>query len=490
MKYIVRLAGEIVTKSNRVRSLFINQLSQNIRSACQKNNVEAKVIKSWSRIHVVSDDDRMKEVLHSVFGVQNFSKIDFECDTSLEEMADKAFEYYKDKVEGKRFAVKSKRSGKVGFSSMDFNMALGSRLNRIESSKVDLTNPEVIVYCEISPEGTSFFHKIEKGPCGLPLGTQGRAVVLMSGGFDSPVASWLMQKRGVRTDYVFCNVAGGSYERSVLEISKYLSDRWSSGSRPRFFSVDFADVVKNLKESAEHKYVQVVLKRLFYRAAEQIAEKTGAAVIITGEAVGQVSSQTLTNIVAIEDAITTPVLRPVVATDKNDIIEISRKIGTYEFSAKINEYCQLTPEKPSTACSVKKARLEESKIDLSILDKAVEEAKVIDLNKVNFADLAEDYVMVEDLEDDSIVVDIRPEDLYEEWHYPGAKNIEAYEIFENMKLLQKDKKYVLYCPVGMQSAVAAEKLQSNGYDVYSFKGGVGPLRKFLDSKNQTQDTLN
>jgi thiamine biosynthesis protein ThiI len=481
MKFIVRLAGEIVTKSDKVRSLFINQLAMNIRAACQRQDIEAKVIKAWTRIRVESEDERIKDVLKTVFGIQNFSQIDFECDTSLEEMADQAYEYYKESVENKRFAIKAKRSGRVGFSSMDFNMALGSRLNRIETSKVDLTNPEVKIQCEITQDGTAFFHKVEKGACGLPLGTQGRAIVLMSGGFDSPVASWMLQKRGVKVDYVFCSVAGSSYERNVLEISKYLGDRWSAGSRPRFYSVEFEDVIKDLKENAEHKYVQVVLKRLFYKAAEKIAKQVGASVIITGEAVGQVSSQTLTNLVAIEDAITLPILRPVVAFDKNDIIEISRQIGTYEFSAKINEYCQLTPEKPSTSCSVKKARLEESKIDLEILNDAVENAKCIDLNKVNFADLAEDYVMVDKVDEDATVVDIRPNDLYEDWHYPKSQNIEAFEIFENMKVLDKSKKYVLYCPVGMQSAVAAEKLQSNGYDVYSFRGGAGPLKKYVDS---------
>lgn len=477
MKYIIRLAGEIVTKSKKVRGQFINQLAMNIRSACQKKGVQVKVERSWTRIYVRSDDEKISKVLTRVFGIQNFSKVDFETETDLELLVAKAFDYYRDLVAGKSFAVKAKRSGNIGFTSMDLNKSLGARLNTLDNTRVNLTEPDVKIWCEMSPKGTAFFHDVCKGAGGLPLGCQDRAVVLMSGGFDSPVAAWMMQRRGVKVDYVFCSLAGASYERSVLEIAKSLTDSWSAGSSPKFFSVDFEGLVDELKRKCEHKYVQVILKRLFYRAAEKIAQQLGASIIITGEAVGQVSSQTLVNLATIEKAITTPVLRPVVAFDKNDIIDLSRNIGTYDLSAQINEYCHIVTEKPSTACGLKPVLIEESKLDLGILDKAISEATCFELNKLDLPKLAEQYVMTDELRKGAILIDVRSEHLFENWHYPGARNIEAYEIIDNPKLLEKGQTYILYCPIGLQSAVAAEKLQAKGYDVYSFRGGVAELKK-------------
>lgn len=477
MKYLVRLSGEIVVKSNKVRSQFINQLTSNIHSACQKLEIDCEIKKTWTRLFVESEDESIPEVLSKVFGIQSFSPVDFTCKSDLEEIKSTGLEFYADKVKGKSFSVKSKRSGKVPFSSLEANAQLGSLLNKGDGTCVNLTTPEVCVLLEIGDDRTCFFHKVIAGPGGLPLGTAGRAVVLMSGGFDSPVAAWMLQKRGVKVDYVFCNIAGSSYERSVLEISKYVFDQWGSGSRSRFYSVDFSSVVENLKANVEPRFLQVILKRLFYRAAKNIAKLTDSDAVITGEAVGQVSSQTLKNLAAIDNVIDLPVLRPLVAFDKNDIIEFARKIGTYDLSAKVTEYCQLTTQKPSVACSVEKAVEQESRLDLNLLEVALSNTLPLDLRRIKMNELAADYVMKNYIPKSAKFIDIRPEDLFDEWHYPGAQNFEAHEVLENMKLLEKGQTYLIYCPYGLQSAVVAEKLQANGYEAYSFEGGVAALKK-------------
>ena len=134
------------------------------------------------------------------------------------------------------------------------------------------------------------------GAGGLPLGVEGKAVCLMSGGFDSPVAAWLVLRRGVSLDYVFCNLAGDAYERMVASITKVIADEHSWGDHPRLHVVDFAAVVDDLRAKVEPRYWQIVLKRQMYRAAERVAAEVGAEAIVTGEAIGQVSSQTLGNL--------------------------------------------------------------------------------------------------------------------------------------------------------------------------------------------------
>ena len=149
------------------------------------------------------------------------------------------------------------------------------------------------------------------------------AVALLSGGFDSAVSSWLMLKRGVEIEYVFCNLAGESYERSVVQVAKVLADDWSYGTRPRLHAIDFGPVLDELRTHSQPKYWQLVLKRLMYRAAEAVAREVRSAAIVTGEALGQVSSQTLANLAAIDPATGLVVFRPLLGFDKSEIIAIA-----------------------------------------------------------------------------------------------------------------------------------------------------------------------
>src|SRR5688572_30544808 len=168
-----------------------------------------------------------------------------------------------------------------------------------------------------------------------------------------------MLKRGIALDYVFCNLGGDAYERAVVQVGKAIADDWSYGTKPHLHVVDFAPVLDELRAKTRASYWQVVLKRLMYRAACLVAAERNAEAIITGEAVGQVSSQTLSNLRAIESVATLPVLRPLIGFDKEEIIERAKMIGTASLSEQVKEYCAIAPGNPVTAATIRRVDEEE-----------------------------------------------------------------------------------------------------------------------------------
>jgi thiamine biosynthesis protein ThiI len=298
----------------------------------------------------------------------------------------------------------------------------------------------------------------------------------MSGGFDSPVAAWLVLRRGVSLDYVFCNLAGDAYERMVASITKVLADEHSYGDRPRLHVVEFGAVVDDLRAKVEPRYWQVVLKRQMYRAAEAVATELKAEAIVTGEAIGQVSSQTLGNLRAIDAAATLPVFRPLLGFDKSWIIERAEQIGTAALSARVYEHCAILPEKPVTHTSVERTAAQETDLDMALLAKAVAERRILDLRRLGAAELVEPYLFIDQVPEGAVVFDCRSQHQFRAWHYPGAELAAPHEVAGRMKELSKDRTYVLYCEYGVQTAAVAEVMQRVGYEAYSFRGGASKLR--------------
>lgn len=481
-KLLIRMSGEMLIKSNQVRNQFVKSLVKNIKDALKSNNISFKLEKQWSRIYLEHDHKDTHSILQRIFGIQSFSPVVGQCQSELEEIKATGVELFKQKIEGKSFAVRARRSGKHHFSSMDVQKSLGAALNSDSKSRVDLSHPDIGIFVEIRDSETYFYSDHYKGSGGLPIGTGGHGICLMSGGFDSPVAAWKILKRGVTLDFLFCNLAGEAYERSVLNISKTLSDKWCYGFKPSIYILDFEAVSKNLKESVHPKYNQVILKRLFYKAADKVSKVNGANAIVTGEAIGQVSSQTLVNLRAIEADTELPVLRPVISYDKEEIIQLSKVIGTHDQSASIQEFCQLTDAKPSTHCSIERARTEEANCDLTVLEKAVSEAKNLSLRQLNSAELTTPYIFKNAIKQNDIVIDCRNVEEYKLWHYKNASHKDYYELLEGFEALPKERTYILYCAVGMQSAIIAEKMQNKGYLAYSFKGGVHQLKKLASDQ--------
>jgi thiamine biosynthesis protein ThiI len=481
---LLRFAGELFIKSKRTRSAFLRRLRENLEDALASTSEEARLEGGWDRLYVRTADDAVLPVLARVFGLSSLSPVAVETEATLDTILDAAEDAFIDRVRGRTFAVRARRAGTHPFSSNDIQIRLGARLLEA-SAGVDLDDPDVEVSVEVREDRAHLFSGRIRGAAGLPLGVEGRAVTLLSGGYDSAVAAWLMLKRGIEQDYVFCNLGGDAYERAVVQVGKLLADQWSYGTRPRLHVLDFDGPLRAIRAHTRERYWQVVLKRLMYRAASRVARGVPAQAIITGEAVGQVSSQTLPNLRAIEPAADLPVFRPLLGFDKEEIIARARRIGTAGLSEQVKEYCAIAPGHPVTSASVEAVAGEEAKIDLAVVDRAVAERKVLDLRALTSTDLVAPYLFIDEVPADAVVLDCRPPGEYRAWHLPGAERRDEWELLRKFEALDRDRRYVLYCGHGMQTANIAEKMQRSGYEAYSFRGGVRALRRWASAAGVT-----
>jgi thiamine biosynthesis protein ThiI len=474
--YLVRVGGEVATKARGTRRRFQQRLVRNLRDALHAGDITSRVDSRWSRILVEASDRAALQRLASVFGVASVSEAEARLPADLDEIVRVGEALYADRVRDRKFAVRARRVGQYPFTARDIKVKLGAALNQYAA--VDLDHPDVTVWVEVR-DGEAFLYSGKmQGVGGLPLGVEGRAVCLISGGFDSAVAAWLMLKRGIALDYVFCNLSGEAYERAVVSVAKVLADEWSFGYSPRIHVIDFEGPLEELKRATQPKYWQVVLKRLMYRVAEAVAQQVNGEAVVTGESVGQVSSQTLGNLRAIDEVATLPVFRPLLGYDKTEIIALAERIGTAVLSAHIREYCAILPDRPVTHAKPAAARDEESGVDLAVLEEAVANRKVLDLRGLSDVDLVQPYIFASEIADGVVVLDCREPHHYRAWHYPGAERRDVTELAASFKELDKAKTYVLYCSFGVLTAYVAEAMQREGYEAYSFKGGLRGLMQY------------
>lgn len=475
--FLVRLSGEITTKAKATRQQFARRLVQNLSEALRSYGEPFQVRRTWSRIYVEAPAEVGRAVLPRIFGIQSFSEVKPFPWEGVETLLEKGTELYKDRVKGRTFAVRARRLGDrrfIGFSTMDVEKNLGAALYPFAKS-VDLGNPEVKVQVEVTEETMYFFTSEVSGPAGLPMGTEGRALALMSGGFDSAVASWELLKRGVQLDYLFCNLGGEEHRLGVLRVLKMLVDGWSAGSRPRLHSVDLRPAVAEIQAKCHSRYWQILLKRLMYRAAEIVAEDIQADAIITGEAVGQVSSQTLPNLRVISEVVSRPMFRPLIGRNKNEILKIARAIGTFDLSKVVPEYCGLAAKKPATRAKVEPVRREESELDLSAFELQVSSRKVESLRDLSIEVQENALAQNEEIPESAVWVDLRDTRSYGLWHPEGAIHLEYFEALKAWKHFAKDNTYVLYCEVGLKSGHLADAMRQEGYQVWHIRGGMREL---------------
>lgn len=476
---VLRLSGELSTKARATRRRFVDQLVLNLRDALASEGVEAEVERAHERIYLRPADARAVELASRVFGVQSISlaeRVPFE---GLADLVATCRERFEPDVRGRSFAVRARIVGgkeSAPFGARDVERELGAALLPA-ARRVDLSAPERTVRVEIHRERAHLFRDSVPGAGGLPLGTGGRAVALVSGGFDSPVAAFQMLRRGVRLDYVFCNLAGRTHQLGALRVMKVIAERWSYGDRPRLHAVDFRPVVQELMERSEPRLWQVLLKREMLRAADRVARAVRAQAIVTGEALGQVSSQTLANLAAISQATPLPILRPLIGFHKDEIIALAHRIGTGPLSAAVDEYCAIVPRRPATSARLTDVlRQEEARAD-GALEHALKTAQRIDLRGFDpdrelLGDLAIDRVPP-----GAILLDVRSREEFAAWHPEGALHLDFAAALRAYPSFGRDREYVVYCEYGLKSAHLAEQMREAGLLAHHFRGGTRALRR-------------
>ena len=475
-RVLLRLSGDISTKAPGTLERFSRRLGRNVEDALRSSEIGYRLERARFRFLVEIDTPAALDVLLRVFGVQSLSTVERRPWRTLDDLVVQGDALFREQVRGKRFAVQVRRSGetdRIPFRSPDLERALGSSLLP-HSAGVDLTHPEFTAHVDVQPGTADFFdHKI-RGRGGLPVGIEGRALALVSGGYDSAVAAWLMLKRGVALDYLFCNLGGREHRQGVERVVKVLADQWSYGSRPRLFEIDFAPAVSVIRERTEPRYWQVLLKRLMLRAAERVAREEHALALVTGDAIGQVSSQTLPNLAVISRACAMPVLRPLLGFNKEEIIALSRQIGTAAFSAVVEEYCAILPRHPVTHADLEVAESQEAKLDLSILLADLAAGTPVDLRSFE-PDRARPDLGIEAIPEGATVLDLRSRFAHEAWHAPGALHVDFLEALRVYRGFEEDRTYVLYCEVGQKSAHLAELMTAAGFRAFHVRDGVRRL---------------
>ncbi|WP_371372863.1 tRNA uracil 4-sulfurtransferase ThiI [Thalassotalea aquiviva] len=479
MKFIVKLQSEITIKSRPVRRRFTKILDSNIKNVIRRVDEQARTRVNWDNIEVTTPNESPEnrqaliDTIKCIPGIPQFLEVQQFEFTGLHDIFEKTLQCHSQTIENKSFCVRAKRTGIHDFSSLELEQYVGGGLNQnVESARVQLKKPDVTIRIDVKDDKLYIISETHKGLGGFPIATQEDVLSLMSGGFDSGVASYQMIKKGARTHYCFFNLGGSAHELGVKQVSYYLWNKYGASHKVKFFAVDFEPVVAEILEKIENGQMGVVLKRMMMRAAAQIAERMGIQALITGEALGQVSSQTLTNLNVIDRVTETLILRPLVAYDKQDIIDIARVIGTEDFAKTIPEYCGVISQKPTVKAVLSKIEAEEANFDMSILDKVVEEARVQDIRDIA-KETEEEVKTVDHVETvdsaghDNVIVDIRSpeeEDLNPlEIDDVEVIHIPFYKLATQFGDLDQEKSYLLYCDRGVMSKLQALYLHDNGF---------------------------
>ena len=492
-RILVRFSGDITTKAAPTRRRFLTRMGRNLKDALRNESIRHRITRTHSRIYIDIEEGRViqaQECLSRVFGVQSLSRVlDREWQT-LDDLVVAGSEIFGEAVRDRSFAVQARRVGdrnRIPIRTEQLQRELGSALLPA-AREVCLDDPEVAAAVEVAPGHAHFFSDKRMAEGGLPLGCEGRAVALVSGGFDSPVAAWLLKKRGVELDYVFCNLGGRTHQLETLQVMKVIADRWSYGTRPHLHAIEFEDVTRDLQAGVTTRFWQIVLKRLMMRAAEAVAKEREASAIITGEAVGQVSSQTLSNLSVISAATPIPIFRPLIGFNKEEIISISRRIGTHDLSASVGEYCALVPSKPATQTTLARIEAEEESLHPEILERAIAERSVFDLRSLDLSSLERPDIQTERVGPDDVVLDLRSKAAYENWHYPGALFLDFQQAVRAYPHMDKDSSYVLYCEFGLKSGHLAEQMRQSGLRASHFSGGAKALIRYAERSGQVGPT--
>lgn len=368
--------GELFLKSEPVKHHFIGMLLRNIRKALGAAGMSCRYETPRGRILIYGNEpERIAAVVSRIFGIVDVSVCRM-TSAGYAGLKDCALALASEKLSaGMSFAVRAKRQHKTGPTSQELGAEIGSFISgSIPGLSVDLDDPDYEIFIEVRDFGALIYDQRIPGPGGLPWGTQGRVIVLLSSGIDSPVASFLAMKRGCEVTHLYLDAgrwAGSDVTATAIENHRRLS-LWCSGnplsmviagSEPLYDRMD--------REKIPPRFRCVICKRFMQRVAGRLLAREGALAVVTGENLGQVASQTLANLVVVSDAATWPILRPLITYDKEETIALARRIGTFDAAPK-DLACRAVPRMPATAAITEEIRAYEQKLEFdNLLDSAV-----------------------------------------------------------------------------------------------------------------------
>ncbi|WP_028274669.1 tRNA uracil 4-sulfurtransferase ThiI [Atopococcus tabaci] len=374
--------GELSTKGKN-KKYFIKKLSTNIRQAL-KDFPEVQVVGNRDRLHIKlngEDGEAIIERLRPMFGIQTFSPV-VKVEKSLEAACEAAVELVKKQYkEGMSFKINTRRADhEFEFDTNEINQKMGSAVAlAIPSIRIQMKQPDIVVRVEVRQRGIYLSTETIQGAGGLPVGTGGKGMLMLSGGIDSPVAGYLAQKRGLEIEAVHFHSPPYTSPQA-LQKAKDLAGKLAVYSGTiQFIEVPFTEIQEEIKKHVPQGYGMTINRRMMLRLTDEIRKQREGLAIVNGESIGQVASQTLESMAAINAVTNTPMIRPVVSMDKTEIIEIAEKIDTFELSVQPYEDCCtiFAPPKPKTRPQVSKAEQYEEHLDVEgLIQRALDGIKV------------------------------------------------------------------------------------------------------------------
>ena len=383
-KIILIKYGELTTKKSN-RNLFINKIYENIMTSL--GNYDVKIIKNHDRMFVKTNDNNIDLVvnkLKNIFGIHSIV-ITNQVKTDIKEIENAVLEIAKENS-FRTFKVETDRADKsFPIPSMDFSRQIGALiLKNIADIKVDVHNPEYLLKIEIRHDYTYIYEKEIKALGGYPVGIAGKGLLMLSGGIDSPVAGYMAMKRGIRLECIYFESPPHTSVAAKNKVKKLVSILNNYQANIKLHVINFTEIQEAIYKNINPEYMITIMRRMMYRIAEKVLHQNNCLVLINGESVGQVASQTLTSMGVINNVTNIPVIRPVACFDKLEIIEIAKKINTYETSILPYEDCCtiFLPKHPVINPKIDKAIMYEDSIPYNeMIEKAVLNMETIVISK-------------------------------------------------------------------------------------------------------------
>lgn len=377
--------GELSTKGHNRKS-FIDRLGSNVRKALH-SFPEVKVAANRDRLHVslngANSDDVMKR-LKMVFGIQNFSP-SIQVERTFDAVKAAANQMVAEQLQpNMTFKINTRRSDhNYPMDTNQMNTELGGYLlDEFDDLSVDVHNPQLVIRVEIRSNGIFLSSETIDGAGGLPVGTAGKGMLMLSGGIDSPVAGYLGMKRGVSMEMVHFFSPPYTSQQALAKAKELTGKLAQFSGSIRFLQVPFTEIQETVKEKVPEGYLMTVQRRMMLRLTAALAIKRHGLAIFNGESLGQVASQTMESMVAINDVTTLPILRPVVSLDKTEIIKIAKDIDTYELSILPFEDCCtiFAPPSPKTKPNLERTRLYEARLDIEdLMQRALDGVEITEI---------------------------------------------------------------------------------------------------------------